>query len=52
MSITKKNCLILFTEIVAVYSENHMKLIRTFCEPNAGPVNVKGEKVHIVIMVI
>jgi hypothetical protein len=36
------NWLMLFKEIIAVYSENHMKLINTLCGQNADLLNVKA----------
>jgi hypothetical protein len=44
-TITKINWLTLFKEIIAVYSENHMKYISSLCEQNAEEivdVNVGG----------
>jgi hypothetical protein len=35
VSITKIDWLVLFKEIIAVYSKNHMKLINTLREQNA-----------------
>jgi hypothetical protein len=41
VSITKINYLMLFKEIIAVYSENHMKPINTLCGQNAELLIVK-----------
>jgi hypothetical protein len=35
ISVSKINWLMLFEEIIAVYSENHTKSINTLCEQNA-----------------
>jgi hypothetical protein len=36
------SCLMLFKEVVAVYSENHTKHISTFCEQNADFLIIKA----------
>jgi hypothetical protein len=41
-SITRINWLMLFREIIAVCSENHMKPISTLCGQNEESVNVKA----------
>jgi hypothetical protein len=38
----KEHLLILFKEIIAVYSENHMKPINTLCGQNAELLIVKA----------
>jgi hypothetical protein len=48
VSITKVNWLMLFTEIIAIYSENHTKPINTFCGQNAKLLNVKAGDAHTV----
>jgi hypothetical protein len=42
VSIIKINWLMLFREIIAVYSENHMESINTLCEQNVELLNVKA----------
>jgi hypothetical protein len=41
-TITKINWLTLFKETIAVYSENHTKLINILCGPNAESLNIKA----------
>jgi hypothetical protein len=36
----------LFKEIIAVYSENHMKYITTLCRQNEELLNVKASDTH------
>jgi hypothetical protein len=46
-TITKINRLMLFKEIVAVYNENHTKLINTkykYTDRISGPLSLKGLK--------
>jgi hypothetical protein len=38
----------LFGEVIAVYSENHTKPLKTLCEKNAELLNVAAGVVHIV----
>jgi hypothetical protein len=42
ISITRNDWLMLFRELIAVYSKNHMKPINTLCGLSAGLVNVKA----------
>jgi hypothetical protein len=39
---TETNWIIIFTKIIVVHSENHTKLINTFCGLNADYFNYKG----------
>jgi uncharacterized membrane protein (DUF373 family) len=41
VSVVKVSLLMLCREIIAVYSENHMKPINTLCGQNADLLNVK-----------
>jgi hypothetical protein len=41
-SITKTNALLLFREMVTVYSEIHTKSINTFCGQDIEIINVKA----------
>jgi hypothetical protein len=45
-TITKINWLTLFKEIIAVYTENHMKHINTLCGQNSELLNVKVGGTH------
>jgi hypothetical protein len=42
ITITKISWLMLFKEIIAVYSENHVKPINTLCEQNSELLIVKA----------
>jgi hypothetical protein len=46
-TITKINWLTLFKEIIAVYSENHMKPIHIFCMQNAELLIIKAGSTYI-----
>jgi hypothetical protein len=41
VSITRISWLMLFTEIIDIYSENHIKIINTLCGQSEELVNVK-----------
>jgi hypothetical protein len=41
-SITETKLLIFFTEIIAVYSENHVNPVKTLCEQNAKLLNFRA----------
>jgi hypothetical protein len=43
---TTINWLMLFEEIITVYSENHMKPINTLCSQNAKLLSVKADGTH------
>jgi hypothetical protein len=45
-TITKINWLISFKEIIAVYSENHMKIINTLCGQDAELLVVKAGGIY------
>jgi hypothetical protein len=36
----------MFTEIIAVYSDDHMKPINALCEQNAKVLNVRADKAY------
>jgi hypothetical protein len=45
-TITKINCLTLFKEMIAVYSDSHMKPVHTLCGQNAELMETKLSRAH------
>jgi hypothetical protein len=48
ISISKTRCLMLFMEMAAVNSKNHIETTNAFCGQNAGLLTIKSSDIYII----